>query len=106
MKCLNCGNEFTERFCPQCGWGAVSNNETDNPEKAEPSAAEENPVSKACKMVAGIYMVLMVISGFVIASDLDNYGFLFGIALGGIFTGMILWGIGEIIRLLHEQQSK
>ncbi len=123
MKCQNCGNEFTGDFCKACGWDpsmgdamkkAQTASTTNNTSHVVSSTEEENSVSKACKGIASIYMVVMVIGsmiwGFQTADALYNSAIGWGIFLGGsllgLVTGMILFGIGEIIRLLHEQKSQ
>ena len=62
----------------------------------------ENVVVQLCKGIAGLFMGVMIVAGFVIASEEDNVLWFFGFSLIGLFFGMMLWGIGEIIRLLHE----
>lgn len=110
MKCENCGQEFTEEFCHNCGWspdGVDSNPEVTHPNDTQ----KENSSAKACKWIAGIYMVIMVFGSIVLAAyAADSYrysgvyawGIFLGVALGGLFTGMLLWGLGEVIQLLHE----
>ena len=63
----------------------------------------ENVVAKLCKGIAGLFMGVIIVAGFVIASEEDNVLWFFGFSLSGLFFGMMLWGIGEIIRLLHEE---
>lgn len=118
MKCKNCGHEFTCEFCPECGWGPdceleSTTREIETKSSKNSFAKQENTVSKVCKLIAGIYIAVMVLGSMIFGahtadamySGAIGWGIFLGGSLVGLSTGMILFGIGEIIRLLDKQQK-
>lgn len=118
FKCQNCGGNFTGEICPYCGWELSMAKDTPEPQPVSVEAVADerkNSVGQTCKVVAGILMAVMVIGSIAIGGTVGTsyrgdaalgWGIFLGGSLSGIFSGMILWGIGEIIQLLQKLLEK
>lgn len=114
MKCRHCGAELSEGFCPECGWSP----EMEGMESAEflsqqtaAAASEANPIAGACQVVGYLVMAVVILGSLVwglytgISRDGNaalGWGIFLGGSLSGVFGGLFLLGISEIIQLLEK----
>lgn len=111
MKCIHCGVELADGFCKKCGWSPELEAYMDSKEEPEHPPDDTSKIARVCRAVSYLVMAVLVLGsvvwGFVAwASETENgalgWGIFLGGSLGGIFTGLFLLGISEIIRLLED----
>ena len=65
-----------------------------------------NPVGKALKIVGIIFFLAALVVGAVYGSYADAFAATLGVWIAGLAVGAGLFGMGEIIRILHEINRK
>ena len=65
-----------------------------------------NPVGKALKITGIIFFAAALVVGAVYGSYADAFAAALGVWIAGLAVGMGLYGMGEIIRILHEINRK
>ena len=65
-----------------------------------------NPVGKALKIIGIIFFAAALVVGAVYGSYADAFAAALAVWLVGLAIGMGLYGMGEIIRLLHRLNEK
>jgi F0F1-type ATP synthase assembly protein I len=65
-----------------------------------------NPVGKALKIIGIIFFAASVVVGAVYGSYADAFAAALAVWLVGLAIGMGLYGLGEVIRILHEISGK
>lgn len=104
MKCKKCGNEFTEDFCPVCGWGSDIDSFTPKPNLLQQDKKTQDKVNvdwnKIIAIIIGIVFIIIFInsinnpSGISYASKDEMYAALQGVwVCKSDATGDALWAI-------------
>ena len=65
-----------------------------------------NPVGKALKVIGIIFFAASLVVGAVYGSYADAFAAALGVWIAGLAIGMGLYGLGEVIRILHEISRK
>ena len=65
-----------------------------------------NPVGKALKAIGIIFFAVSLVVGAVYGSYADAFAATLGVWIAGLAVGMGLYGLGEVIRILHEISRK
>ena len=65
-----------------------------------------NPVGKALKVICIIFFAAALVVGAVYGSYADAFAATLGVWIAGLAVGMGLYGLGEVIRILHEINRK
>ena len=65
-----------------------------------------NPVGKALKVIGIIFFAAALVVGAVYGSYADAFAATLGVWIAGLAVGMGLYGLGEVVRILHEINCK
>lgn len=65
-----------------------------------------NPVGKALKVIGIIFFAAALVVGAVYGSYADAFAATLAVWIAGLAVGMGLYGLGEVIRILHEINRK
>ena len=65
-----------------------------------------NPVGKALKIIGIIFFAAALVVGAVYGSYADAFAATLAVWIAGLAVGMGLYGLGEVIRILHEINRK
>ena len=98
INCKLCNEQISPNAlaCPKCGEPMKKVERTGNVEEEM-----NNRFAKALRICAVIFLVLVVIYGFIAGRDTNSLWVALGVWFGGATTGILLLNISEITELLH-----